>query len=161
MEEKSIMETNNISVDTFRHASSSQRENANTIFTSEKLDKLDKLVDTIKNMRINNAIYYESDTPTTSNIQGNHTRNLKTVTHTRKGIFEKKKLSYQTILILPHTKNPGIDQVIAVIRLAPYTLVTLVTKEIIAGAASDGVWTSRTPWRVSRTDIDKITSDKI
>ena len=59
MEEKSIMETNNIIVDTFRHASSSQRENANTIFTSEKLDKLDKLVDTVKSLRINDTKYYK------------------------------------------------------------------------------------------------------
>ena len=31
---------------------------ANAVFTSEKLDKLDDLVDAVKNLKVNNAEYY-------------------------------------------------------------------------------------------------------
>ena len=54
-EEESIMDANSINDDTFSHVSSSQRENADAIFTSEKLEKLDKLVDAITNLKRNNA----------------------------------------------------------------------------------------------------------
>ena len=36
-EEESITDYNNVTADAFSHASSSQRENSNMIFTSEKL----------------------------------------------------------------------------------------------------------------------------
>ena len=39
-----------------------QRDNANAIFTSEKIDKLDNLVDVVKNLTINDDEYYESNT---------------------------------------------------------------------------------------------------
>ena len=57
MEEESITDTTHITTDTISHASNSQRENANTIFTSEKLDKPNKLVDAVKNLTINNDEY--------------------------------------------------------------------------------------------------------
>ena len=44
-----ITDANNITADVFIHAYSSHRENLDTIFTSEKLEKSDKLVDTIYN----------------------------------------------------------------------------------------------------------------
>ena len=59
MKEKSITDANNITADTFSHASNSQRENTNAIFTSEKLDKPDKLADALKNLTTNNSKYYE------------------------------------------------------------------------------------------------------
>ena len=37
IEEESISDTNNVTVDTFSHTSNTQRQNANTIFTSENL----------------------------------------------------------------------------------------------------------------------------
>ena len=52
-----ITDANNVTADAFSHAFTSQRENSDTIFTSEKLDKLDKLVDTINNLTIIDAIY--------------------------------------------------------------------------------------------------------
>ena len=52
---KSITDANNVTADTFSHASSTQREDANKIFTSENLDKLDKIVDSVKNLTINCA----------------------------------------------------------------------------------------------------------
>ena len=60
-----------------------------------------------------------------------------------------KKMSYWTIPVLPPPKNPGI----AVIRLTPMTLLRPATKGIVMDAASGGAWTSRTPRKVSRTDV--------
>ena len=52
----------------------------NAIFRSEKLDKSDDMVDAVKNLEINDAEYYESNTVTAIDAQGNLTRNLETVT---------------------------------------------------------------------------------
>ena len=87
------MDAKKITTDTFIHASNAKRKNANAIFTGEKLDKLDELVDTLKNLTINDAKYYESNTATTSDAQGNLTNNPETITHTRNGNFEQKLLS--------------------------------------------------------------------
>ena len=57
--------------------------------------------------------------------------------------------------------NPRIDQRIAPMVLAPQTLLMLVTKEVIADAASGGVWVNRTPRRVSRTGVNGSTPGKI
>ena len=53
MEEESIMDANDVTVDTFSRAYNTQRENANAIFTSENLDKSDELLDSVKNFKIN------------------------------------------------------------------------------------------------------------
>ena len=90
MEEESIIDADNIPADTFSHTSSSQRENANTIFTSEKLEKPDELVDVVKKLKINNAKYYESNTEITSETQDNLTSYPGAVTHTSNNIFEQK-----------------------------------------------------------------------
>ena len=89
VEEEYIIDANNVTVDTFIHASNAQRENSNAIFTSEKLDKLDELVDAVNNLTINDAKYYESNTATASDEQGDLTSNPETVTHTSNRIFEK------------------------------------------------------------------------
>ena len=64
MEKESISDANNVTVDTFSHASITQRKNENAIFISEKLDKLDKLADALKYLTINDAKYYEENTAT-------------------------------------------------------------------------------------------------
>ena len=138
MEEESLTDANNITADTFSHASNVQRENANAIFTSKKLDKLDKLVDTENNLKINNAIYYESNTATASEAQGDLTRNSEIITHTSNGNFEQKLLSYQTIPVLTPPTNRGIEQEIASIILTPQTQLAPTTKEIVADEASGG-----------------------
>ena len=74
-EKESIADANNVTVDTFSHMSNTQKENVNMIFTSEKLDKSYELVDAVNNFTINNAKYYESNTATTSDTQGDLTRN--------------------------------------------------------------------------------------
>ena len=82
MEEKSISDANNITAYTFSHTFNTQRDNTNTIFTSEKLDKPDNLADALKDLTINNTGYYESDISTAGDAKGDLTHNLKTVTHT-------------------------------------------------------------------------------
>ena len=84
-QEESIFDANSINANTFSHTSNKQRENANAIFTSKKLDKLDELEDVLKNLTINEAKYYESDTETASDAQGDPTHDSKTVTHTSNG----------------------------------------------------------------------------
>ena len=57
VEEESITDANKVTAGTFSHASSAQRENANTLFTSDELDKLVELVESVKNLTINYAEY--------------------------------------------------------------------------------------------------------
>ena len=66
-----------------------QKEYANALFTSEKIDKSDELVDAVKNFTINDAKYYESNIVTASGSQGDLTRNSETVTHAINGILNK------------------------------------------------------------------------
>ena len=69
--------------------SSAQRENSNVIFTSEKLDKSDDIVDAVNKLKINDTEYYESNTETASGAQDDLTSNHETFTHTRNGKFEQ------------------------------------------------------------------------
>ena len=97
-------------MDTFSRVSNTQRENANAIFTSEKLYKLDKVADALTYLEINDAEYCESNSATASDAQGDITRNPKTVTHTsngkgevtdtRNGNFEQKLLNNRNPLSL-------------------------------------------------------------
>ena len=114
------MDANNITTDTFSHASISQRENANAVFTSDNLENLDKLVDAVNNLTVNDAKYYQSKTATESDAQVNLTSDPETVTHTSNGIFEQIILSCRTIPILTPPMNPGL----LAIRLTHPTLLT-------------------------------------
>ena len=58
IEEESIADSKNVTVDTFSNASNTQIENSNVIFASENIDKLDMLVDSVKIFTINDAEYY-------------------------------------------------------------------------------------------------------
>ena len=93
MIKESISDSNNATVHKFSHVSNAQRENSNPIFTSEKLDKWDNLVDEVKKLTIEDSKYYESNTDTTSDTQGNLTHNPETINHTSNGCFEQKSLS--------------------------------------------------------------------
>ena len=105
-EEESITEANNINAYAFSHASSSQRENTDMIFTSEKLDKSDELVNAINNLTTSDVVY-ELNKSIASDAQGDimsytdtstHTSNgPDTFTHTRNRIFDKTLLSCGTI----------------------------------------------------------------
>ena len=101
----------------------------NTIFTREKLDKLDELAEVVKDLTINNTNYYESNTATASDKQGDSTRNTETVTHTRNGNetvthtrnrnFEQKLLSNWTTPVVVLEINLRIDQRISPIVVVP------------------------------------------
>ena len=60
MEEESTADANKVTADTFSHASNKQREHPSAIFTSEKIGKLEDILDAVKNLTINDAGYYES-----------------------------------------------------------------------------------------------------
>ena len=104
------------------------------IFTSDKLDKVDKLVYSVKNLTLNDARYYESSTANTSDTHGDLTGNPETITHTSNKIFEQTLLSYFTIPVLPPPTNP----IISVTKLTTQTLLTHAAKENIADAKSGG-----------------------
>ena len=84
-----------------------------TIFTSEKLDKLDELIDAVNNFIINDTKYYLSNTVTMSDAQGDITSNPETVTRTSNGNFEQALLSNRTFPFFPPAMNLGIGQGIA------------------------------------------------
>ena len=52
------LDAHNVTAGNFIQTSNTQRENENTILRSEKLDKLDDLVETLNNLKINDAEYY-------------------------------------------------------------------------------------------------------
>ena len=114
-------------------------------------------------MIINDAEYYESNTATASDSQGDLTRNTEAVTHTRNGNesvthtingnYEQKLLSNRTIPVLSATMNPGIDKGIAPIIVALQMLLMPETKEVIADAALGGTWKNRTPQQVCGTGV--------
>ena len=87
-EQESIADDNNVTTDAFSHTSSSQRENSNTIFTSEKLEKLDNLVDAINKLKINDT-GSELSTAPASVTQGDLMSDPDTVTHTRNRILDQ------------------------------------------------------------------------
>ena len=157
MEEGSLTDAKTVTADTFSHASSAQRENVNAIFTSEKLEKLDELVESVKNLTINDTKYYDSSTVPASDSQGGLTSDPETVTHTSNRVFEQKILIFRTISVLPPPTNPGIAEIV----LTSPTLLTPATKEVVADAASGGAWKSRNMQKVSRTGVDGRTSGRI
>ena len=137
------------------------RENANAIFTSEKPDKLDELVKAVNNLTINDAEYYESNTATASDAQGDISRNPGKVTHTSNRTVEQKLMSYLTIPVMPPPMNPGIYQGIAPIILAPQKILTPAMKKVDTDMSLVGAWVHRNPWQVRRTGVDVTTPGNI
>ena len=68
-----MTDANKVTADSFRHTSNTQGYNANAIFTSEKIYKSDEVIDALKILTINDAKYYESNSATASDAQGNPT----------------------------------------------------------------------------------------
>ena len=87
------------------------------------------MADAIKDFTINDAKYYESNSGTASDTQGDFTSNPETVTHTSSknetvthtsnGNFEQKLLINRTIPVVLMTMNPRIDQRILPIIVTP------------------------------------------
>ena len=118
-------------------------------------------------MIINDAKYYESNSATSSDAQGDTTLDPETVTpisnrkekvtDTNNGNFEQKLLSNRTILVVVLTMNLSIDPRIVPTVAVPQTLLTPETKEVVADAACDRAKVNRTLRRVSRTGVNIIT----
>ena len=100
-------------------------------------------------MIINDAKYYESDTATESDSQGDPIRNPKTVTHTSNGKgkvmynnkrnFGKTLLSNRTLPVVVPMMNPRIDLMIVLIVVGSQTLLVHETKEVVADTAAHGL----------------------
>ena len=125
------------------------------------------MTDALKYLTINNAEYYESETATASDTQGDPTCNPKTVIHTSNWRgevmdtsnwnFEQKMLSNRTIPVFIPMMNPRIDPRIVPIVAVPQTLLMPKKKEFVADAACGNAWVNRNPRQVSRTGVDGST----
>ena len=105
-------------------------------------------------LTINNAEYYASNSDTASDAQGDLTRDTNTVTYTRNGKekvtntsngnFEQNLLIKRTLPVVIPTMNPRIKDRIAPTGRDSQTLLTSVTKEVVADAGLGGAWVNRT-----------------
>ena len=149
-------------MDTFSQTSNTQRENKNTILTSEKRDKSDTLAETLKGLTINNAGYYESDSVNANGAKGdpasdpkisNHTSDVNKikVTDTSNGDLQQKLLSNRTLPIITTTIDPWIDDRVETCAASPHRLATPQTTEVVTDAAGSSTRVLQTPRRVSRT----------
>ena len=107
--------------------------------TSEKLDKLDELEETLKDFIINDAEYYVSDSANVNDAKGNPASDLKTFTYTSDGkkinitdisnaIFQQALLSNRTLPIVTTTMDPSINDRIVTCDGSPHTLAMPTTK---------------------------------
>ena len=107
-------------MDTFSQTYNTQRENENTILTSEKIDKSDALVETLKWLAINEAGYYESDLVNSNDAKFDPASDPKIstctsdgkkikVTDTSNGYLQQKVLSNWTLLIINTMMDPRVD----------------------------------------------------
>ena len=81
----------NVTVDTFSQASNTQRDHANMILTSEKQDKSNDLEETLKDMTINDAEYYISDSLNANDANSILKSNPEIFNHTSYG--KKRKVT--------------------------------------------------------------------
>ena len=109
------------------------------ILTSDKLDKLDALAETLKELTITNAGYYVSDSVNANGKRGDPARYMKTATHTsdrkkRKvmdtsnGYLQQKLLSNRNLQIVTTTMDPRIGNMIVTCGGTPYTIATPTAK---------------------------------
>ena len=117
------------------------------LFTSERLDKSDNIVNAINHLTINDA-GYELSKATASDAQGNITSDPDTVTHTSNVILDRKKLSCRTIIEVSVLRPPANP-----IALAAQTLLTPAVKKIFVEMTLGNVRTSRTPWQVRSKEV--------
>ena len=88
-----ILDANNVAMDTFCQSpitTNTQGENANAVLTSERLNNLDALEETLKYLKINDAGYYNSDK---NDAEGDPKSNPKLATHTN----DRKKIKVKDI----------------------------------------------------------------
>ena len=97
-----------------------------------------ELADALKDLKINNAEYYESVTGTASDEQGDPTRDPKKVTHTsnskgkvtdtNNGNYEQKLMSNWTLTVIVPTMNLKKNRRIVPIVTAPQMILAPETK---------------------------------
>ena len=152
----------NVNADTFSQTTNTQRDNPNTILTSEKLDKLDALSETLNKLTINDAGYYELDSANADDATGDTASDPKTVTHisggnkrkvtgASKGYLKQNLLSNWTLLIITTTMDPRIDYRVATCRGNPHTILMTLENKVITDMACSSVQVFRTPRRIIRT----------
>ena len=162
------LDAHKVTADTFNQTPNAQRDNANTILTSEKLDKSDALSEMFKKLTINDAGYYASDSTNANDAKGDPTSDPKIVTHssdgkkinvmdTSSGDLQKKKLSNRTLPIITMTMYPRIDDSIATCSGTPHALTMPTTKELIMDAARKSAWFIWTHRHVIRMGRDVST----
>ena len=164
-EEESITGVKNVTAYAFIHASISQVENADAIFTRENLDKLDELVNEINNLTINDA-GYELNKATASDSQVGITSNPDTVAHTSSGTdtvtYTSNEVQDDTLLscgtirrvsALPPPENP--------ILLAPQMLMTPDMNKIFADVKSVNTCTNQKSQQLSRAGVNSTTPGSI
>ena len=134
--------SHNITMDTFYQTPimpNTQGENGNAILTSERLNNLDALSETLKGLTINNVEYYESDK---NDAKGDPSRDPKEDTHTSDGKkrkvtdtsnrnLQQKLLSNWTLLIITTTIDPQIPDGFATCGGIPYALSKPTTKGVV------------------------------
>ena len=127
------MDDLDVTADTFSQTSNTQRENSNAILTSEMIDKSDELVEKLKDLTINDAEYYISDSANVNDAKGGPTSNPKAITHNSDGkkrkvtytsnrILQQKILSSQTFSIITTTMDPRIRSMVTTSGGTPHTL---------------------------------------
>ena len=142
--------------------SNKQRENENTILTSEKRYKLDELTETLRGFTINDVGYYESDSANANDAKGDPASNPRVATHNTDGkkrkvtdtsnkYLQQKLLGNRTLLIITTIIDPRIDNRVATSGASPHKLATPQKTEVITGTACSSAWILRNPRRVSRT----------
>ena len=94
-----------------------------------------------------------------SDVQGDLTIDLETVTHTSNEMFEQNY--WVTGPSLPPPTNTGIDQGIELNILAPQILPKNAKKEVDTNATSIGAWVHRTSGQVISTGVYGITPGDI
>ena len=162
------MDSHNVTADTFCQAPvtpNTQGENANEILTSERLNNLDALAETLKGLIINEAVYYNSEKndaegdPTSNPKVANHTSDGKKikVTDTINGNLQQKSLISRTLPIITTTIDPQIPDRVATCGGTPHARTEPTTKEVITDAACSSARILRNPGHVSKTVRDATT----
>ena len=156
------MDAHNVTADIFSQTSNIQREDANTIWTSEKLDKSYALAEMLKGLIIYVSGYYWSDSANANDAKGDPASDPKTGTHTsdnkkRKvtdtsnGDLQQKLLSNWTLPIITMEMDTQIDNMITTCSENPHTIAMPLMKEVIMDAARRSARVLWTPKHVSRT----------
>ena len=148
------LDAQNVTMNNFCHSpvtTNTQRENTNTILTSERINYLDVLAETLRGLTINNAGYYhlykndaEAD-PASNPKVATHTSDEKNkVTDTTNENLQQKLLINRTLPIITMTIDTRITDRVANCGGTPHAHTTTTTKPVITDVARSRahiIWT--------------------